>query len=280
VSRRKSNKPDWPDVDVSAWPPLPQLTGLLVTGTDNEVGKTLIAGAIARALRKTRRRVEVFKPVATGCRREREGLISAEAEFLAACAESRRPLAEIAPVCYSAGVCVPVAAARAHRPVDLDAIFQAYARLDGEADCVIVEAPGGLMSPITEDFWTIHLARLMALPLVIVARAGLGSVNQTLLTLHAARTAGLVVAGVVINRYRIDPAAAKALETRAEPYTHGDEDLAVYTNPAQIAERGRAEVLAIVPEDAESSVAGATLGADVQFAIGQVDWLRIAETKR
>lgn len=276
------------DFDVSSLPSLARmakmakrakLRGLFVTGTDVGVGKTLIAGAIARQLRKSGRSVEVFKPVATGCRRTREGLVSSEAEFLAACAESRRTLAEITPVRYPAGISPNAAADRAHRPVDLDAICDAYAPLAGACDCVIVEGPGGLCTPITPEVWTIHVAMMMKLPLVIVAGAGLGTINHTLLTLAAARAAGLEVAGVVINRYRIDPAAAEALEKGSRPYTHGDGDLAVYTNPPQIVECGRVEVLTIVPDDGESSVARATLGFDVEFAIGQVDWLRIIGLK-
>ena len=276
---KKLPKPSPFEFNVSSLPPLPQLRGLFVAGTDAEVGKTLIAGAIARSLRKGERGVEVFKPVATGSRHTREGLVSSEAEFLAACAESRRTLAEIAPVRYAPRVTPTVAGERAKRPVDLDAIFDAYRSLEGKCDCVIVEGPGGLCTPITDDLWTIHLAMMMKLPVVIVVRSGLGTLNHTLLTLHAARAAGLRIAGVVINRYRIDPAAAKALEKNDQPYTHGDADLAVYTNPPQITERGRVEVLTIVPEDGESSVENATLGFDVEFAIRQVDWASIIGLK-
>jgi len=265
------------DFDVSARPQLPRLRGLFVTGTDTEVGKTMIAGAIAHTLRRTGRKVEVFKPAATGCRRCREGLVSPDAEFLAACAESRRPLAEINPVRYAAALAPNVAAEREKRPVDLDAIFEAYRRLEGSADFVIVEGVGGLLCPITDDFWVIHLAKMMKLPVVVVARAGLGTINHTLLTVHAARVAGLAVAGVVINRYRIDPAAQKALEDNKQPYAHGDDDLATFTNPAQIAGRGRVKLLAIVPEDCESSVRRATLGADVSFAVAQVEWQGLME---
>ena len=262
------------DFDISRYPQLPAMRGLFVTGTDTEVGKTLVAGAIARTLHKKGLRVEVFKPVASGCRKGREGLISADAEFLAACAESRRTLAEITPLRYKVALVPNVAAERQGAEVDLDAIFEAYRQLDGQADCVIAEGVGGLLCPISDNFWVIHLAKMMRLPVVIVARAGLGTINHTLLTLQVARAAGLEVAGVVINRYRIDPAAQKALADGKTPYTHGDEDLAIFTNPAQIAERGRVEVLAIVPEDGESSVERATLGKDVEFAIGQVDWQR------
>ncbi len=261
--------------DVSAYPELPRLKGLFVTATDTEVGKTLIAGAIARNLHKAGSKVEVFKPAASGCRRTREGLVSSDSEFLAACAESQRTLAEITPVRYTSALAPNVAAEREKRPVDLQAIFDSYARLDGACDCVIVEGVGGLLCPISDDFWVIHLAAMMKLPVVIVARPGLGTINHTLLTIHAARSAGLKLAGVVINRYHIEPSARDALDKHAEPYTHGDADLAIYTNPAQMAERSGLDVLAIVPEDSESSTENATLGFDVEFALGQVDWQRI-----
>ena len=81
--------------DVSKYPALPRLRGIFVTGTDTGVGKTLIAGAIASRLRQLGRRVEVFKPVATGCRGGRGGLMSDDAAFLAAMADSRRTLGDI-----------------------------------------------------------------------------------------------------------------------------------------------------------------------------------------
>jgi dethiobiotin synthetase len=290
-SRRSKNSRTQPfDFDVSAWPPLPQLRGLFVTGTDTEVGKTIVAGAVARCLHRRGRSVEVFKPVATGCRRGREGLISADAEFLAACADSRRTLAEITPVRYAAALAPNVAAEREHRPVDLEGIFEQYRQLEGAAEVVIVEGIGGLLCPITDDFWVVHLARMMRLPVVVVARAGLGTINHTMLTLHAARSAGLEVAGVVINRYRLEPAVAQQLADPSQPYTRpstgsgrpepvegrGDADLAIYTNPRQIAQRGGVEVLAIVPEEPANSVERATIGENTQFAIDQVDWERIA----
>lgn len=171
-----------------------------------------------------------------------------------------------------------MAAQREHRPVDLEAIFRSYAGLAGQCDAVVVEGVGGLLCPISDDFWVIHLAVMMKLPVVIVARPGLGTINHTLLTLHAARSAGLDVAGVIINRYQVDPAAQRQLESKSEPYTHGDAELATWTNPEQIARRGNVEVLAIVPDDPESSVEKAVLGNDVLFAIGQVNWKKIIGT--
>jgi dethiobiotin synthetase len=245
--------------------PLQAMRGVFVTATDTEVGKTVIAGAIARSLNNDGVRTEVFKPAASGCRRSGGQLVSEDAEFLAACADSARSLNEIAPLRYAAALAPNVAAQRAGQEVDIEAMFASYRRLEGQCGAVVVEGVGGLMCPISDDLWVIHLAVMMALPVVIVARPGLGTINHTLLTIHAARSAGLHVAGVIINRYQIDP----------NQNDGPDDEIAMLTNPAQIAEKGEVPILALVPEDSETSVSNSILGPDVSYAIDQVDWKTI-----
>ena len=266
------------DFDITKYPKLPATRGLFVTGTDTDVGKTLVAGAVARCLRGEGRAMEVFKPVATGCARRREGLVSADAEFLAACSDSRRLLSEITPLRFRTAVSPNVAAAREHREVELDVIFDAYREmLACRPDAVIVEGVGGLLCPISDDFWVIHFAKMLALPVVIVARAGLGTINHTLLTLHAARSAGLTIAGVVINRYRLEPPAGP---DASPPSTLGDDDYAIFTNPHQIATLGKVKVLTLVPDEPENDVARGTIGEDTQYTINQVDWWRLTAEQR
>ncbi len=274
-----SKKPDPLTFDVSAWPALPRLKGIMVIGTDTGVGKTLIAGTIARCLVGRGRRIAVFKPAATGCRREGEELVSEDAAFLAAAARSPQSQAQIAPLRYERATAPNVAAAWAGQTMDLEAMFAAYRRLEGQCDMVIVEGVGGLLCPISDDFWVVHLARLLELPVVVVARAALGTINHTLLTLHVARQAGLHVAGVVVNRYLLEPpAAAPKAAPGAGP--SDDAELAMFTNPEQIILRGGVDVLAIVPEDAESSVEKACIGSETQFAVNRVDWEAIATLAR
>jgi dethiobiotin synthetase len=261
------------EFDVSAYPPLPPLPplpGVFVTGTDTEVGKTVIAGAVARSLRKGGRRVEVFKPVASGCRKRRGQFVSDDAQFLAWCAESRRRPEEIVPVRLGPALAPNVAAQRSGRPISLEKIFSAYAELDGLCDAVVVEGVGGLLCPITDEFWVIHLAKMTRLPLLIVARPGLGTINHTLLTIHAARAAGIEIAGVIINRCQLEPKL-----TEAEAALRGDVVLAMHTNPDQIAERGDVEMLAVVCDDPATSIEKCTLGEDTQFAVDRVDWPRL-----
>jgi len=248
-----------PSFDVSAYPPLPAARGVFVTGTDTEVGKTLIAGAIARHLHRGGRRVGVFKPAASGCRAAPTGeLVSDDAAFLAASAGRPHAGQWVCPQRFAEPLAPNVAADRAGTTVDLDAIFAAYRQVADDSECVVVEGVGGLLCPITDDFWVIHLAMLCRLPVVIVARPALGTINHTLLTLHAARSAGLTVAGVIVNRYPRDNAGAAAS-----------------TNPEQIAARGAVKVLAVVPDDPTASVADARIGPSVQAAIDAVDWAAI-----
>ena len=79
---------------------LPKKVGLFITGTDIDVGKTLIAGAIARMLVEQGVKVGVFKPIGTGCRRQWDGLISGDADFLTGCANSELAVSMINPVAY------------------------------------------------------------------------------------------------------------------------------------------------------------------------------------
>ncbi len=266
------------DFDISGYPELPKVAGLFITATDTGVGKTLVSGAIAKSLRSRGINVEVFKPVASGCQRSGGELISPDAAFLAACCESNRTLDEINPVRFALPLAPNVAAQREGKQVDLDAIFAQYNRLAEEADIVIVEGVGGLLCPLSDDFWVIHLARMMNLPLVVVARAGLGTINHTLLTLHAARCAGLAVAGVVINGYPVEgeQQLGRLLGADVNALPQSIDDISIMTNPTQIASRGNVEILAIVPQEASNSIEYATLGPDTQFAIDQVPWEKLA----
>ena len=96
-------------------PPLRPLRipGLFITGTDTDVGKTVVAGAIAAWFRKQGSRVAVLKPIATGCERRREGLVSTDAEFLAHCADSPHPLDVVCPQRFAEPLAPSVAAERA-----------------------------------------------------------------------------------------------------------------------------------------------------------------------
>ena len=178
------------------------MRGLFVTGTDTGVGKTLVASALAAWCRRQGIDVGVMKPIATGERRT----IASDARRLAQAAEVSDPWPLINPVCYRDPLAPAVAAQRAHRPVRLAAVVRAFRELSRRHDVMIVEGIGGLLVPLSRRTTVGEMIRLLDLPLLIVARRRLGTLNHTLLTVEHARRAGLAVAGVALNA--ADPPAA------------------------------------------------------------------------
>ena len=237
-------------------PPSP-IPGLLVTGTDTGIGKTLIAGAIAANLRKAGVRVGVLKPAASGCVRRREGLVSEDAEFLAHCADAPHPLDIVAPQRFAEPLAPAVAAQRMSVELDWEAIQRSMNMIARESDVLIVEGVGGIMVPMDAKHTMLDVARWLKLPAVVVARPNLGTINHTILTVNALRGAGVKVAGVMVNRYPAEmPGVAEE------------------TNPRAIEKWGKAPVLAIVPEVKEAI--GLRIPEDVEAAIATVDWRSLA----
>jgi len=232
--------------------------GYFITGTDTEVGKTVIAAALATALREAGWNVGVMKPVASGCVRRREGLVSEDAEFLAQAADVEDSLDEITPIRLAEPLAPSVAAARAGVAIDLDAMWAAWRRLRAAHDIVLVEGIGGLLCPVTPTETVADLARQFDLPLLIVARSGLGTINHTALTVEAARSRGLRVAGIFINRYN-----------------HESPGLAEMTSPDEIQRLTGVPVLCLVPNDPAPQPADGIVGPDLLAAIRQIPLVRL-----
>jgi dethiobiotin synthetase len=231
--------------------PLP-IPGLFITGTDTGVGKTVIAGAIANWFRRRGSRVAVCKPCATGCVRRREGLVSEDAEFLAACADSPHPLDLICPERFIEPLAPAIAAERAGVKLDWESINRSLKLMSQGRDVMIVEGVGGLMVPMDAKHTVLDVVKWLEIPSIVVARPALGTINHTLLTVNALRSNGLKVAGVVINRYPAEGAS-----------------VAEETNPRAIEKWGKIPILAIVPDE---PVNGITLPSGVIAAIDAVNW--------
>lgn len=173
----------------------PQHQGVFVTGTDTGVGKTLVACAIARGLRQRGLDVGVCKPAETGV--GPAGPVDALA--LREAAASRDALDLVCPQQFALPAAPTVAAAAQGCRVEIDAIDAAYATLSARHEWMVVEGAGGLLVPATDDLAMGDLAQRWGLPLVVVARAALGTINHTRLTLEVARARGWRVAGLVIS---------------------------------------------------------------------------------
>jgi dethiobiotin synthetase len=169
--------------------------GLFVTGTDTGVGKTVVACVLAERLRERGVDVGVMKPIETGV--GAQGPLDAIA--LAEAAGVDDPLERICPVRLELPAAPDVAAAAEGRAIDLGLVRDAWAALRARHEIVLVEGAGGLLVPIAPDFTMAELAAELALPLLVVARGRLGTVNHTRLTLEVAAARQLAIAGVVVS---------------------------------------------------------------------------------
>ncbi|HJV64270.1 MAG TPA: dethiobiotin synthase [Geomonas sp.] len=182
--------------------------GIFITGTDTGVGKTIASAVIARLLKNRGFSVGVMKPVTSGCL-ERDGkLISEDAELLAFGAGTE-VTPDSAPYLLKAPLAPSVSASLDGVKIDFQVIAKAYQRLAEQFDYVIVEGAGGLMVPLAGGLLMADLALHLKLPVAVVARPNLGTVNHSLLTTFCARTLGLEVKGVIVNRYPDQPDQAE-----------------------------------------------------------------------
>ena len=175
------------------------MRGVFVTGTDTGVGKSVLAAAICAALAARGERVAAFKPVVTGLDAGAGGEWPPDHELLAAAAGGRQTATEVAPYSFGPAVSPHLATELAGRPIDPARILRAAAAAADDADVLVCEGVGGLLVPITAGYSVRDLAVELALPLVVAARTGLGTINHSLLTMEAARAAGLAVKAVVMT---------------------------------------------------------------------------------
>jgi dethiobiotin synthetase len=198
------------------------MSGIFVTGTDTGVGKTVVACALAAWCRARGIDVGVMKPVATGGRPLTEDgrtrWVSEDALALARAAESDDPWRLVNPICYREPLAPLTAARRAHRAVDLAGVLRAFRTLATRHEVIVVEGIGGLLVPLTSKETVAHLAQRLGLPILIVTRPDLGTLNHTLLTVEAARHFQVPVRGVVVNQAHPKPADPMArLVQRTNP---------------------------------------------------------------
>jgi len=174
-----------------------------VTGTGTEVGKTVVAAVIARTLAGEGKRVAVFKPVVTGLDDEGE----TDHALLRRAAGSRQGDGEIAPYRYGPPMSPQLAAELAGERIEPERLLSAARAAAAGADALVCEGVGGLLVPLAPEYLVRDFAVELGLPLVVAAAPGLGTINHTLLTIEAARSAGLDVTKVVLTPWPQRPAA-------------------------------------------------------------------------
>lgn len=172
--------------------------GIFITGTDTGVGKTLVAAAVALALKKRGYEVGVMKPIETGVSPSKTG--QSDAARLRSIIDGEDQLGVVCPYPFTLPV-APLAAAQAERQaINPDVIRKIYRLLSDRYDYMVVEGVGGVSVPITPDSDVMDLMRQLKLPAVIVGRSGLGGINHALLTIEALWRRNIPVIALVLNQ--------------------------------------------------------------------------------
>ncbi|MCK4248966.1 MAG: dethiobiotin synthase [Candidatus Omnitrophica bacterium] len=231
---------------------------LFIIGTDTGVGKTVVTAAIAGILIEKGYCPGIIKPVQTGCLSQpnleyKNFNIGPDLEFLRKAVtlfsnKGKKTVLPDAVYSFEPPVSPDLAARLAGETIDPAKILKAYKQISAESDIVLVEGIGGLMVPLKDDYLIRDLIVDMDIPLIIVARPGLGTLNQTLLTIEIARKSGLEVEGVVINWLKKDEAG-----------------LSEEHNPETIARVGQVKILGILPFMPDVDVDSCRLDNPEQF---------------
>ena len=237
--------------------------GLFVTGTDTGVGKTVVTCAIAQQLGRSVR-VGVCKPLASGCRREGGQLVSDDGLALVRWGSGDWPMELVCPLRFGPAT-APAAATDAR--LDVDAMAASLCTLDEDSDVLLIEGIGGLMVPIdAHDAGRTVLDLIVAvgLPALIVARAGLGTLNHTAMTARLLAEAGCPVAGLVVNGVQSGS---------------GDESIA--SNCRWLTRMTGLAILATVPWVAADEVAAGDgrIAPAILDAVGQCHWPSVTGCK-
>ena len=224
--------------------------GIFITGTGTEIGKTVIAGGLAAALRQVGTDVGVMKPIGTGD--------TADAQFLKHAAQVDDELSLINPVFLRHPLAPSVAARMESSEIDLSGIESAFAELQEKYEFVIVEGVGGIAVPIRDDFLVAHLIKRLKLPILIVATTGLGTLNHTLLTVAYAQQFDIQIAGIVLNGLR--------------PESTG---LAEATNPVEIEKLTGIPVIGVVPYEKQLDTPSPDVTFLAEFTNQHIAWRKL-----
>ena len=224
--------------------------GIFITGTGTEIGKTIIAGGLAASLKQSGINVGVMKPIGTGD--------TADAQFLKHVAQVDDELSVINPIYLRHPLAPSVAARIEEKEIDLSSIETAFRELNRKYDFIIVEGVGGIAVPIQDDFLVVHLINKLQLPILIVAQAGLGTLNHTLLTVAFAKQFNIQILGIVLNNLHPQPVG-----------------IAEATNPVEIEKLTGVPVIGVVPYEKRLDAAYPDVTFLTEFMDQHIAWRKL-----
>lgn len=188
------------------------MKGFFVTGTDTGVGKTIVSALVINVLRMQGLKTCAMKPFETGALREGEVLIPSDGMFLKDAAQMEEPINYITPLCLEKPLAPMIAAEIERVEIDITSVWKSYEYLKKRYEAIVVEGTGGIMVPIKRDYLVVDLIKDFGLPVLVVSRPGLGTINHTMLTLNELFRRNIPVRGIIFN-YTAPPEGSLAEET-------------------------------------------------------------------
>ena len=180
--------------------------GLFVIGTGTDVGKTYVTGLLVKKLQQAGVRAAYYKAAMSGNEPRPDGSLHAgDAEAVQAVSGILQPVSSMCPYVYAHAYSPHLAARLEGGPVDPSVVLAGYQALEQKYDYITAEGSGGILCPIRWDeqkIWLEDLIRMLDLPCLLIADAGLGTINHVGLTAAYLKARQIPVQGLIFNRYR------------------------------------------------------------------------------
>ncbi len=181
--------------------------GIFITATGTDVGKTFISALIVKRLHEAGYTAGYYKAALSGAIATPAGLIPGDAHYVREQSQIKQPLESMVSYIYEPAVSPHLAAKLANAPLELSKVHEDFKKVQATHDFVTVEGSGGIICPLRFDYKKIFLVDVIQslnIPTLIVADAGLGTINSTALTVEYLCNRNISVKGIILNNYTQD----------------------------------------------------------------------------
>lgn len=180
--------------------------GIFIVGTDTDVGKTIVTAGLMHILRSNGYNAVYFKAALSGALEIDDKLIPGDTDLVSKVSKLEEPYENITPYIYREAVSPHLAAKLENNPMNLEVVKEKYAYLKNKYDYIVAEGSGGIVCPLIDDergIYTLdNLIRDLNMSVIIVARAGVGTINHSVLTVKYIENLGIKIKGIIINNYK------------------------------------------------------------------------------
>ncbi|MHC1683022.1 MAG: dethiobiotin synthase [Clostridiaceae bacterium] len=180
--------------------------GIFIVGTDTDVGKTIVTAGIMHILRSNGYNATYFKAALSGVVEIDNKLIPGDTELVSKVSKLEEDYENITPYTYREAVSPHLAAKIENNPINLDVVKEKYRYLKNKYDYIVSEGSGGIVCPLIDDERGVYalenLIKDLNMGVLVVARAGVGTINHSVLTVKYIESLGIKIKGIIINNYK------------------------------------------------------------------------------